>query len=635
MEKKVAIINDELGTIALGFSRSGYEISAIYIDNEKENAVKVCQKNWGNQVYPVDWDNFLFANFVDADFIAGGIRFQVFGTVANKKTRKGEDGILKILELLKIKRPRAFLFKYSKISPENKIFKYFQRKICEMGYQYCYDLIDVRLITGFPVNEKECFIYGTLNASDIPLKFLPRLNAVNYLFDDFYESQLVDDEQCYSVEPRILSDIEKERKNAILCWHNRHYKEEPYVILNPKMVPLVVRGDKVRKITHREVARLKGIPDEYDIDVRNKAWLYQSLMYCANVQLVQQLVSAISLVFGESSFQQRAVSKGMKFEELLKTYLINKNAVLINVDENANRLADFQFETDDSVFTVILKFYSGNVGAEKKILVVCERILSDTFADNRHCIVVVGNIISEKLKEKIKQDFKIHIWDVKNLLWLFEEFPKIKSEFISLLSYAISDIEPQKPELNMFEKKTQKRYDLDLQERLRKIRPGKEESQNYENLCAEIIRYIFSEDLEFFEEQKVSNDGLYRFDYCGKIKVGHINKFFDTIRNYFNTKYIIFEFKNYSDEITQKEIYTTEKYLYEKALRKVAVIISRKGANTNAHRAARGSLRENGKLIMCLSDENINKLIEIKSNSGSPGDMLEDMLDNMLMDLEK
>lgn len=35
------------------------------------------------------------------------------------------------------------------------------------------------------------------------------------------------------------------------------------------------------------------------------------------------------------------------------------------------------------------------------------------------------------------------------------------------------------------------------------------------------------------------------------------------------------------------------------------------------------------------SDENINKLIDIKNNSGDPGDFLEALLDDMLMDLEK
>ena len=82
-------------------------------------------------------------------------------------------------------------------------------------------------------------------------------------------------------------------------------------------------------------------------------------------------------------------------------------------------------------------------------------------------------------------------------------------------------------------------------------------------------------------------------------------------------------------------MYTTEKYLYEKALRKVAIIVSRKGADINAKKAARGSLRESGKLIICLSDENINKLINMKNNKEDPGDYLEGLLDDMLMDLEK
>ena len=42
--------------------------------------------------------------------------------------------------------------------------------------------------------------------------------------------------------------------------------------------------------------------------------------------------------------------------------------------------------------------------------------------------------------------------------------------------------------------------------------------------------------------------------------------------------------------ITQREIYTTEKYLYEKALRKVAIIISRKGADKHAENGCDGEV---------------------------------------------
>ena len=52
--------------------------------------------------------------------------------------------------------------------------------------------------------------------------------------------------------------------------------------------------------------------------------------------------------------------------------------------------------------------------------------------------------------------------------------------------------------------------------------------------------------------------------------------------------------------------------MYKKALRSVAIIVSREGASRNALLAAKGCLRENGKLILCLSDKDLNELIHIK-----------------------
>ena len=55
----------------------------------------------------------------------------------------------------------------------------------------------------------------------------------------------------------------------------------------------------------------------------------------------------------------------------------------------------------------------------------------------------------------------------------------------------------------------------------------------------------------------------------------------------------------------------------------------------NAQKASRGSLRELGKLIIGLSDEDVNKLIDMKDNDEDPSDYLQVLLDNMLIDLEK
>ena len=44
----------------------------------------------------------------------------------------------------------------------------------------------------------------------------------------------------------------------------------------------------------------------------------------------------------------------------------------------------------------------------------------------------------------------------------------------------------------------------------------------------------------------------------------------------------------------------------------MAIIVSREGASRNALSATKGCLRENGKLILCLSDKDLNELIRIK-----------------------
>ena len=98
---------------------------------------------------------------------------------------------------------------------------------------------------------------------------------------------------------------------------------------------------------------------------------------------------------------------------------------------------------------------------------------------------------------------------------------------------------------------------------------------------------------------------------------------------------MVFEFKNYNNPITQKEIYTTEKYLYSKALRSVGIVISAHGYDENAFWAAKGCLRENGKLIMLLETEDLIEMNKMKVDQEDPSNYLLDKLDELLLELEK
>lgn len=257
-------------------------------------------------------------------------------------------------------------------------------------------------------------------------------------------------------------------------------------------------------------------------------------------------------------------------------------------------------------------------------------------------ICVVANLISDETKRKYEEAKLGYVWDIRNVLWLFEDYPELKNELISILNYSVENIEPERPEPFIFEEISQVE-NTDPESvadsyiaQLKALETGGAAFKKYEELCVSILKYILGEYLTLWEQQKTTEENLYRFDMCCKIKNGVTQDFFDTICKYFSTKYIVFEFKNYEKPITQREIYTTEKYLYEKALRKVAIIISRKGADKNAKMAARGSLRESGKLIICLSDEDLEAMLQIKKDGEkTTGGYLEDILDDMLMRLEK
>ena len=60
-----------------------------------------------------------------------------------------------------------------------------------------------------------------------------------------------------------------------------------------------------------------------------------------------------------------------------------------------------------------------------------------------------------------------------------------------------------------------------------------------------------------------------------------------------------------------------------------------KGTDKNADKAIRGILREEGKLIISLSNEELIQMLMLRENNDIPSDYLSNKLDQLLIDLEK
>ena len=295
---------------------------------------------------------------------------------------------------------------------------------------------------------------------------------------------------------------------------------------------------------------------------------------------------------------------------------------------------DLVVEKNNKIYVVEVKRSELDTG---KIIGISNILEEYTKETNYIPVLVLFSRRSSYIKERIASYSNINVIDISNLLYLVSKNEKMKNKLINLLSYSTENIIEKKLDFDIDLKQYQESKDSDYGyiEKLEDIIPGPQNFKQYQEFCVDILKYLFNDTLSLWEEQEKSNDDLFIFDLICKIKSDIRSEFFNTLENYFSSRYIIFEFKNYTEEITQKEIFTTEKYLYKTALRTVAIILTRKGVDKNGMKAIKGILRETGKLMIVLDDNDIKKMIYAKEHNEDYFEILVNKLDKMLISLEK
>lgn len=287
---------------------------------------------------------------------------------------------------------------------------------------------------------------------------------------------------------------------------------------------------------------------------------------------------------------------------------------------------------ENEIYCVEIKYTQG---IAKVIRKSAEKIVFAAQKKAATPVLVCATVVPQKLAEEIQILFpNLILLDIANLLFLVADLPGLRNELVALLPVNVDSIEPEECTIHSdVLQHSDNTHSLIME--MQNCVDGKSGARNFEQLCKKLLENVFSDDLALWKDQQQSTGDLYRFDLLCRIKDGNTKTIWSIFERYFNSKYIIFEFKNYSEQITQKEIYTTEKYLYAKALRSVAIIIAKNGFDDNAKRAADGCLRENGKLIMLLSVQDVIHMNEMKANQEDPSDYLLSMLDELLLGLGK
>lgn len=264
--------------------------------------------------------------------------------------------------------------------------------------------------------------------------------------------------------------------------------------------------------------------------------------------------------------------------------------------------------------------------------------------NNVDAILVMACYVPDEIKKQTYLEKQILIIDVSNLLYLSQKNEKLMRELIGVIQYNIYDMVPKLPISMNFLKfgepfNSTDENDMDIVKglihRLENIKCGNSDNNDkkYEKLCVDIIKFLFEAEFTRMLEQNSTDDKMFRMDLVCGLK--GTSTFWEVLIEHYNTRFIVFEFKNYRDEIDQNLIYITEKYLYNAVLRNVAIIISRKGFSHNARKAATGILTENGKLIIEMNDDDLITMLRMKADGLDAADYLLDILEEYLISISK
>ncbi|WP_343573638.1 restriction endonuclease [Pseudomonas sp.] len=258
-------------------------------------------------------------------------------------------------------------------------------------------------------------------------------------------------------------------------------------------------------------------------------------------------------------------------------------------------------------------------------------------------MLVTSSLLTPEARSSLEVKYKILFVDRADLRLLASSRSDLLDELEALLELDPELSEDQKPvRLNLEDSRNNigdssipviDTKGTELCEKLRSIKVGKGGWAQYEIICVEILQYLFPNDLRGWHKQKSTDGGVNRYDFV--CRVSSATEFWRFLVENLNSRYVIFEFKNYSEKIKQGQVLTTEKYLLERGLRKVAIILSRLGPDKNAIGMMQGAMREHGKLILSVDDELVCKMLQMKERGEDPTDLLFELTDDFLLSLPR
>ena len=316
----VVDLNAGLGGRVVGFANSGFEvIKAFDIDSENcEYLKKIIDPS---KVIQADISQIDIHMIPDADVITFKVIQLVLSIAGGKKEINSAfaTGVNKsFYDVIKAKRPKCVMIEFprSTVKREKERVEAYLKEFNKLGYEFEYAFCNESDYSGFPVNGSQAFFAGVLGEGEVKfpspseLKICPR--------KIIYDSKI--DFRYRTLDERFGS-------GSIGKWYVKEregFKETEKIHMGGFKVTYVVDEWGLRKLTHNELARIKGLTQGDYNTSQSMVGMYYKIAYASNVYVVEAISEGILNWLNQYKDEAKTIHTGAKGGKTVQENIIPK-----------------------------------------------------------------------------------------------------------------------------------------------------------------------------------------------------------------------------------------------------------------------------------------------------------------------
>lgn len=160
---------------------------------------------------------------------------------------------------------------------------------------------------------------------------------------------------------------------------------------------------------------------------------------------------------------------------------------------------------------------------------------------------------------------------------------------------------------------------------------GSRKWTKFESTVFEIMKYLYDKDLSGWYKNLKAESGYNRFEMVCRINSKH--DYWNRVAGEFNTRYIFFECKEYSEIFTYKNVISQEINYLAQAFRAIGFIVSREDRENYPDMYSQGAFYDNGKLLIHLTEQDLYRMLVDKDIGNDPTGLLRERLDEAMINI--